>query len=351
MLIHVLADTPGKIQKIRSMLEPRHTISAALLDAPATSVTAASVVVDADLRNVDNIASIRQALPKVRGASQRLFIVDKNARAAVVQAYSLGASSVIPSPLDARSLQHRLAMHYSDPGTEDETKADQGQPPAMANSAAALASMFDQVLNGKPVNLVEAQQATSEIIGTVAANGLTTWLDNVRRYHEGTFQHCLLVAGVAVDFALSLGFHAADVKRLGVAATLHDVGKAAIPLEILDKPGALSDGEMAIMQGHAKLGYDALLGTSGISAEVLDAVRHHHEFLDGSGYPDRLKGSEISDLVRVLTVSDIFAALIEVRAYRPPMDRAKAYSILLEMAGAKLEKALVVAFHDVALTR
>jgi putative nucleotidyltransferase with HDIG domain len=348
MQIHVLADTPAKIQKIRAMLEPRHAISAALLGTPVAGVSAASIVIDADLRNVRNIESIRQALPKVRGASQRLFIVDQSARAAVVQAWSLGASSVIPAPLDARSLQHRLAMIYDG---ADEDRADAGQPPAMAKSAKALASMFDSVLNGRQVDVTEAQVATAEIIDTVAANGLTTWLDNVRRYHEGTFQHCLLVSGVAVDFALSLGFHSADVKRLGIAATLHDVGKAAIPLEILDKPGALTDGEMAIMQGHAALGYDALRDTAGISAEVLDAVRHHHELLDGSGYPDRLKGNEISDLVRVLTIADIFAALIEVRAYRPPMDRAKAYSILLEMAGPRLEKALVVAFRDVALTR
>ncbi len=348
MLIHVLADTAAKIQKIRSMLEPGHTISAALLDgAPPLSVTAASVVVDADLRNLENIESIRLALPKVRGASQRLFIVERQARAAMVQAYSLGASSVIPSPLDARAQQNRLAMLYSD----DATAAGQGPPPAMANSAAALAAMFDQVLHGNPVNLADAQVMTSEIIGTVASNGLTTWLDNVRRYHEGTFQHCLLVTGVAVDFALSLGFNPADVKRLGVSATLHDIGKAAIPLEILDKPGALSDGEMAIMQSHARLGHDALDGIAGISADVLDGVRHHHEYLDGSGYPDGLKANRISDLVRVLTIADIFAALIEVRAYRPPMERAKAYSILLEMAGPKLEKALVLAFRDVALTR
>lgn len=348
MQIHVLADSPVKIQKIRSMLEPRHTISAALLnEAPHSGVTAASVVVDADLRSVANIEQIRQALPKVRGANQRLFIVDQTARAAVVQAYSLGASSVIPSPLDARSLQRKLAMLYAD--AEDGREA--AGPKAMANSAKALASMFAAVLGGKPVNLAEAQEATGEIIDTVAANGLTTWLDNVRRYHEGTYQHCLLVTGVAVDFALSLGCNPADVKRVGIAATLHDVGKAAIPLEILDKPGSLTDGEMAIMQGHAGVGYDALLGVNGITADVLDAVRHHHELLDGSGYPDRLKGSEISDLVRVLTVSDIFAALIEARAYRPPMERAEAYQILLGMAGTKLEKALVVAFRDVALTR
>jgi putative nucleotidyltransferase with HDIG domain len=349
MQIHVLADSPAKIQKIRSVLEPRHRVSALLLGAPqAAGVTAMSVVVDADLRNVDNVASIRQALTKVRGASQRLFIVDTLQRAAVVQAYSLGASSVIPAPLDARALQYKLALLY--PSGTDDTRAD-AQPQAMSTSAAALASMFDAVVNGKSVDVAQAQAATSEIIDTVASHGLTNWLDNVRRYHEGTYQHCLLVTGVAVDFALSLGFSALDVKRLGVAATLHDIGKAAIPLEILDKPGALDDGEMALMQGHAVLGYDALSGVSGVSPEVLDAVRHHHEFLDGTGYPDRLRGAEIGDLVRVLTIADIFAALIEVRAYRPAMERAKAYSILLDMAGPKLEKALVVAFRDVALTR
>lgn len=348
MLIHVLADSSLKIEKIRSVLEPRHRVSAALLGtAQAAGITASSIVVDADLRNVDNIFSIRDALTKVRGASQRLFIVDTLQRAAVVQAYSLGASSVIPAPLDARALQHKLAMLYAG---QDETRADM-PPKAMSVSVAALASMFDAVVSGKAVDVGEAHAATSEIIETVTAHGLTTWLDNVRRYHEGTYQHCLLVTGVAVDFALSLGCNAVDVKRVGIAATLHDIGKAAIPLEILDKPGVLDDGEMAIMQGHAVLGYDALQGVAGIAPEVLDAVRHHHEFLDGTGYPDRLRGAEISDLVRVLTIADIFAALIEVRAYRPAMERAKAYSILLDMAGPKLEKALVVAFRDVALTR
>jgi putative nucleotidyltransferase with HDIG domain len=349
MQIHVLADSPTKIQRIRSMLEPRHSVSSAVLGTtPPAGVTAASIVVDADLRNVANIEQIREAMPQVRGASHKVFIIDKSARATLVQAYSLGASSVIPSPLDARSLQHKLAMLY--PEEKDEPTLG-GPPKAMVNSAKALEKMFASVLSGKQVEVAEVQKATAEIIVTVASSGLTTWLDNVRRYHEGTYQHCLLVTGVAVDFALALGFNAADVKRVGVAATLHDIGKAAIPLEILDKPGALSDGEMAIMQGHAKLGYDALRGIPGITAEVLDAVRHHHEFLDGTGYPDRLHGSEITDMVRVLTVADIFAALIEKRSYRPPMHRGKAYEILGEMAGPKLEKALVTAFKDVALTR
>jgi len=85
-----------------------------------------------------------------------------------------------------------------------------------------------------------------------------------------------------------------------------------------------------------------------ISPEVLDGVRHHHEYLDGSGYPDALTAPKISDLVRLLTISDIFAALIEQRTYRPAMSREDAYKVLSGMEG-KLEGSLVRAFRNVAL--
>jgi HD-GYP domain-containing protein (c-di-GMP phosphodiesterase class II) len=85
-----------------------------------------------------------------------------------------------------------------------------------------------------------------------------------------------------------------------------------------------------------------------VRPEILDGVRHHHEYLDGSGYPDGLTAPQISDLVRLLTISDIFAALIEQRPYRPPMARQDAYNILCSMTG-KLEPQLVKAFRNSAL--
>jgi HD-GYP domain-containing protein (c-di-GMP phosphodiesterase class II) len=130
---------------------------------------------------------------------------------------------------------------------------------------------------------------------------------------------------------------------------LHDVGKAGIPLAILDKPDRLDAAEEQIMRQHPAIGYDALKAVGGVDAEVLDAIRHHHEFLDGSGYPDALRAPAISDIVRLLTISDIYAALIEQRPYRPPMSRPKAYDVLGDMGG-KLEQALVRAFKPVALS-
>jgi putative nucleotidyltransferase with HDIG domain len=179
---------------------------------------------------------------------------------------------------------------------------------------------------------------------------LSDWLATVRRHHEGTYQHCLLVTGIAVDFGLSLGVPKKDVERLYSSAMFHDIGKATIPLAVLDKPGRLDPAERALIETHPAAGYETLKSNGTISAEILDAVRHHHEYLDGSGYPDQLCAESISDIVRVLTIADIFAALIEERRYRAPISRAEAYNILCGMKG-KLEKPLVAAFKEVALSR
>ena len=210
--------------------------------------------------------------------------------------------------------------------------------------------MFNAVSLGEAIDVGNAKAAGSKIADRISEHGLTDWMTTVRRHHEGTYQHCLLVTGIAIDFGLSLGVGRADLERLYSAAMFHDIGKASIPLEILDKPGRLDANERSLIETHPVAGYDVLKGHQGISAEILDAVRHHHEYLDGSGYPDALCAESISDVVRILTISDIFAALIEHRAYRPTMAREDAYDILCGMNG-KLEKALVASFRNVALTR
>ena len=210
--------------------------------------------------------------------------------------------------------------------------------------------MFTAVSLGEPIDVTGTKEAGRQIADRIIERGLTEWLTTVRRHHEGTYQHCLLVTGVAIDFGLRLGLRRSDLERLYSAAMLHDIGKATIPLAILDKPGRLDVDERTLIETHPVAGYDFLKANTGISAEILDAVRHHHEYLDGSGYPDALCAEGITDIVRMLTISDIFTALIEDRHYKPAMPRAEAYSILSRMQG-KLEKALVASFKEVALSR
>ncbi|MGY4194429.1 HD-GYP domain-containing protein [Bradyrhizobium sp. USDA 4520] len=219
-----------------------------------------------------------------------------------------------------------------------------------SEGADCLSAMFRAAAGGLTIDVAETRCAGNAIADYVTEHGLAKWLTVVRRHHEGTYQHCLLMTGIAVDFGLDLGMVRQDIDRLHAAAIFHDIGKATIPLAVLDKPGKLDDRERSLIETHPAAGYEMLLGTAEVSQEILDAVRHHHEYLDGSGYPDRLSAENIPDIVRILTISDIFAALIEHRPYRATMSRDTAYEVLVGMKG-KLESPLVDAFRHVALSR
>jgi putative nucleotidyltransferase with HDIG domain len=344
MHVHFITDDPTKIPAVRAMLEPRYHVAPWLLGSGDTQTDSSGVLmVDADLRQIHRVEQIQLVLQELSCIRERLFVVHNQVRSMVAQAYALGATAVVSRP---KEIIFKLAQ------IEIAEKAAQSDfaitTPEVTESTAAFASMFSAVRAGKQINLSDAERATLQIIDSIAEKGLAAWLDDVRRYHEGTFQHCLLVTGVAVGFGLEIGFSSLDVKRLGIAATLHDIGKARIPLAVLDKPDRLDPGEEEIMRRHPVIGYELLKDIADISPEVLDGVRHHHEYLDGSGYPDGLTAPQIPDLVRLLTISDIFAALIESRPYRPAMPRQTAYKILRGMDG-KLERSLVKAFRNVAL--
>ena len=342
MLVHFVTDEPTKIPAIRAMLEPRYCVVPRLLGkGEAQAGSNGVLMVDADLRIAARVEQISLVLKELSCVPEKLFVVQEHLRHMVAQAFALGATAVISRPAE---IVVKLAQ------IEVAQKAEQAAAdglPETAGSAAAFASMFAAIRSGQPISLADADRATSQVVNGIAQIGLGAWLAGVRRHHEGTFQHCLLVTGVAVGFALDVRFASTDVKRLGVAATLHDIGKARIPLSILDKSGRLDPNEDAIMKRHPAIGYESLKDIPGVTPEILDGVRHHHEYLDGSGYPDALTAPDISDLVRLLTISDIFAALIEQRSYKAAMPGGDAYKILCEMGG-KLEQPLVRAFRNIA---
>ncbi len=349
MSVHIIADTHAKLSVLRTMLEQRYVITSELLNgANIRRSDLASIVIAADLTVVENIAALKAISGKLARVAKRIFLIDGKERLCVVQAYALGATHVLTNPVSQQQLLAKLT-DSDGPAISSRESTSSGRE-AASTGAASIAAMFSAVLSGSAIDVMSTKGAGSQIAESVSENGLSDWLTTVRRHHEGTYQHCLLVTGVAVDFGLSLGLAKVDVERLYSAAMFHDIGKARIPLAVLDKPGRLDDRERALIETHPAAGYDILKENSAISPEILDAVRHHHEYLDGSGYPDALGAESISDIVRVLTISDIFAALIEHRTYKPTMPRQKAYEILLGMPG-KLERPLVHAFREVALNR
>jgi len=349
MCVHLVGDTQAKLSALRGILGKRYRLQASLLsDAAIGGSGVEAVVVAVDLRIIDNIIALKTISTQFGRIPRRIFLIDHKSRLSTVQAYALGATTVLPSDVDRTHLLSVVAGH--DPHSDaPSVSLSEGRVAASAG-AASIASIFASVLSGKAIDLEGAKRAGGLIADSIAEKGLSDWLATVRRHHEGTYQHCLLVTGITVDFGLSLGVGRADLERLYMAAMFHDIGKATIPLTILDKPERLEPHERALVETHPDAGYEALKNDPGVSPEVLFAIRHHHEYLDGSGYPDGLCAESIPDLVRILTISDIFSALIEHRNYKPTMPREQAYATIEGMQG-QLEKPLITAFREVALIR
>ena len=349
MSVHIVVDNLDKLSNLRAMLEPRYAVSSALLERGIIEHRDfKAVIVAADLRNIENIWALKEVFPKIRNAHKRVFVVEQKTRLLVAQAYGLGATCVLSYPVSLEKLL--AALTNDDNSSATSSVVLSGAQEAAFAGASAISSMFSAVKRGSPIDVMGTQSAAAKIADNIADDGLSGWLQTVRLHYEGTYQHCLLVTGIAVDFGLRLGLTKADIFRLHSAAMFHDIGKAKIPFAVLDKPGPLDIREEALIQTHPVAGFDILQGTTGISFEVLDAVRHHHEYLDGSGYPDGLCAENIADVVRILTIADIFAALIEYRSYKPCMSSERAYEVIHSMRG-KLEGPLVAAFKDVASSR
>jgi putative nucleotidyltransferase with HDIG domain len=297
------------------------------------------IVSDVEALTSDAIVRLRRILGQVRGDGVAyLFLVHGNPARAEAQARVLGASGTLNVTAGAQQLRDALfSMRVQ----------MQPVPPAVQARAAEVRQFFRQTLfSGRPITPSVARIGTDLVLRAVDESGLRDWLRAVQQFDDATHQHCLLVAALAAAFSGALGLRAADRERLTKAALLHDVGKIHVPTAILNKPGKLTDAEMTVVRTHPVRGHAMLVGR-GFSDEILAVVRSHHEMLDGSGYPDGLKGADIPDLVRLVTVCDIYGALIEHRSYKPPMSGEKAYAILKGMAG-KLDGDLVRAFRPVA---
>jgi putative nucleotidyltransferase with HDIG domain len=300
-------------------------------------------VVSAKFSNASHLLDLKEWVKSKPKGGKVIFATRPGSRHEQTQAYALGATDVVNSPIDAKELLQKIWSDFAVLGGDPAELSAQGHVGAAA-AHDGLQSIFS-ICRGGTLDSSKVTTASAAVVDEIESKGLSAWIDTVRKHHSQTYQHCLIVTGVAAAFGQYLGLSMGDRNRLSFAGMLHDVGKALIPVTILEKPGALDANEMAIMKKHPEYGVEALKGAD-LQPEMIDIVLHHHEYLDGSGYPHGLAAHEICDLVRIMTIVDIYSALIEHRAYRPAMPYRKAYDILREM-GAKLDQDLVRAFISV----
>jgi HD-GYP domain-containing protein (c-di-GMP phosphodiesterase class II) len=348
----VRSTLPDRISNIPVRMIDWHDIDA------LASANDSAVLVDVDLQDVAKIKFIKDRLPYTPGRHCRIVAVDRGSHQAETQANGLGASAVLKRPLDISSLKALLLRYFPYDKVEtdfysaavQEALEETPGGASIMSAAYALNGMFAALTSDRPLDLKKITQAGDQVVDAIADVGLAKWLDIVRQHHESTFQHCLIVTGVTTAFGQKNGMRRSDILTLTVTALLHDIGKVQVPLKILDKPASLTRDEFAIIKRHPAIGYDYLCTQDDMSADIIDAVRHHHEYLDGSGYPDGLHGRQIEDLTRIVTLCDAYGALVERRPYRESNSPSAALDIVTDMSqSGKIEHGLVRALtHSVA---
>ncbi|MBJ7331727.1 MAG: HD-GYP domain-containing protein [Solirubrobacteraceae bacterium] len=171
-------------------------------------------------------------------------------------------------------------------------------------------------------------------------------LDRLAEKDGSTEEHTRRVSAWAVSIGEEIGLTPARLRDLALAGLLHDIGKLSTPDAILAKPGALSDDEMAVIREHPGAG-DELLAELGYPARVRKIVRGHHERLDGNGYPDGLRAQQLDRETRILTVADVWDALVSPRVYRAAWTPERAMGLLVEETGVAFDRDCVLALQRV----
>lgn len=212
-------------------------------------------------------------------------------------------------------------------------------------SKQAVISMFQEARMGKSVDVGGAQQLVEDISDSVARNpGALISLARLKTADDYTYMHSVAVCAMMVGLAKQLGLDAAQTRVAGMAGLLHDLGKAMMPMEVLNKPGKLLPSEFNVIKTHPAEGHRMLSAGLNVDPWVLDVCLHHHEKTDGSGYPHGLKGDEISLFAKMGAVCDVYDAITSNRPYKVGWDPAESLRKMAEWATGHFDGKVFQAF-------
>lgn len=214
----------------------------------------------------------------------------------------------------------------------------------LSRSKIVLAQAFADVRLGRAIRMDDVTGIVDDVVGTVERNPRTL-LDVLRlkKKNEYTYLHSVAVCTLMVNAARHLGKGLAETRDYGLAGLLHDLGKMGIPDEILNKEGRLSDAEFRAVREHPEHGYQVLARSPGIPPMALDVCRHHHEKMDGSGYPFGLPAEALSLVTRLGSVCDVYDALTSDRVYKGAWTPAEAVAAMWGWDG-HFDRALLFTF-------
>jgi putative nucleotidyltransferase with HDIG domain len=236
--------------------------------------------------------------------TERGLDVEVRAVEAPPPAPAVAAPVVAPAPVQAKvSMERELER-----AREIQAKAKR-----------QVTSLFKEARMGKALDVGTVGPLVEEINASIERNSAALLsLVRLKTADDYTYMHSVAVCALMIALGRKLGLDEATLQQAGMAGLLHDIGKMGVPSEVLNKPGKLTDEEFVVVKRHPTQGWE-ILRAAGMSDEIaLDVCLHHHERIDGRGYPEKLSGEQISLFARMGAVCDVYDAISSERCYKQP---------------------------------
>lgn len=194
-------------------------------------------------------------------------------------------------------------------------------------SRTAVSSLMNEARMGRALDAESCRPLVDDIASSVWRNpGAIVSLARLKTHDDYSYMHSMAVCALMVALARQMGMDETASREAGMAGLLHDMGKALMPLDVLNKPGKLTDAEYAIMKGHPQAGFQLLEQSQGVGSVALDVCLHHHERPDGRGYPHGLSGAVLTLQARMGAVCDVYDAITSNRPYKQGWNPAESIS-------------------------
>ncbi len=246
-----------------------------------------------------------------------------------------GISSAPPAEKDRVKYINKISM-------EQEFKAATNTYSSAKNVAK---NIMDGIRIGMTLDINQARETVDSIVDSILRNNnALVWLSKLRNKDEYTSEHSLNVCILSVTFARHLGHDEDEIRKIGLGGLLHDIGKAKIPMEVLNKPGRLTDEEFQLMKNHPTYGRQLLMSMPRSELFTLDVAYSHHERIDGQGYPRQLQAHQIPYYAKVVSLADTYDAITSNRIYDSGRASMEALDIIFKNRGKQFDRELAAEF-------
>ncbi len=336
-------DALTSVYEVQELSEQGPALDAISLVPPAAIILDENVIPNgglALLREIGCVPELRK-VPLICTAphERSVFLAD---------AKGLGVRTTLIKPFRRHVLLQALSGEINDRVERSWLRIEPIQQAALRRTTRVFNELADLISEGRPLRYDTVSAACEPLVEAVMAGNFQDMLEGVRQHDNYTYVHSFRVATFLSAFGQAIGIGRSDLLILATGGLIHDVGKLAVPWDILNESSRLTDRQLAIVRSHVNRTREFLRNSPGIPKGAVTIAEQHHEKLDGSGYPLGLKADQLNELARMATIIDIFSAMTDRRIYKEAMAPEQALFTMTQMK-AELDQHLLAVFRDLLL--